>query len=165
MNSKSSVETEERSSLSLHPFQVYRWFVARGGKETSPVEKPLDTPLQPGEEEGDDFIPQPKMRSRRYPIKTMFMGCVGRPRKDKNFDGKIFLERISETSLVTEQTRKTANQNFSDDVLVNSEIKNGAWRQYFVEDMTFGELTMLMGEHYDLDEHIFERLELSLKFA
>ena len=44
MNDKSAIETENRDTLHLHPFQVYRWFVAKGGKETSPVEKPLDTP-------------------------------------------------------------------------------------------------------------------------
>ena len=34
------------------------------------------------------------MRSRRFPVKLMFMGVVGRTISDKNFDGCIFLERI-----------------------------------------------------------------------
>ena len=67
-----------------------KWFYVTSRRKTI---KRL--PLQPGEEEGDDLIPQPKMRSRCHPIKSMFMGVVGRPREDKNFNGKIYLERIS----------------------------------------------------------------------
>ena len=37
------------------------------------------------------------MRCRRLPIQSMFMGVVGRPRPDKNFDGHSFLEKISKT--------------------------------------------------------------------
>ena len=62
-----------------------KWFYVTSRRKTI---KRL--PLQEGEEEGDDFIPQPKMRSRRFPIKSMFMGVVGRPRKDKEFNGIFF---------------------------------------------------------------------------
>ena len=36
------------------------------------------------EEEGIDFVPQPKVRSRRFPVNSMFMTVVGRPVKEKN---------------------------------------------------------------------------------
>ena len=29
--------------------------------------------------DGDDTIKHPQMRSRRFPVKSMFMGVVGRP--------------------------------------------------------------------------------------
>ena len=74
-------------------------------------------PLGPNEKEGDDAIIIPKMRSRRFPVKTMFMGVVGRPREDKGFNGKIYLKRVSEE--VSLQKRAT-NQNFSPDRNINS---------------------------------------------
>ena len=40
------------------------------------------------EAEGDDFISHPKMLSRRFPVKSMFMGVVGRPVPHRQFDGK-----------------------------------------------------------------------------
>ena len=43
MNLKSEAPGEVRTSLSLHSLQVYCWFVDQGGKEHSPIEKPLDT--------------------------------------------------------------------------------------------------------------------------
>ena len=47
--------------------------------------------------EGNDTIKHPQMRSRRFPVESMSIGIVGCPRPDKNFDGRIFLERISKT--------------------------------------------------------------------
>ena len=44
MNLKSKVQSDDKPTLTLHHLQVYRWFVSKGGKETSPIEKPLDTP-------------------------------------------------------------------------------------------------------------------------
>ena len=58
----------------------------------------------------------------------MFLGVVGRPTPYRNFDGKALRERVSEDVLVTKQT---AHENFSDDVLVNSAIKEGEWRRLF----------------------------------
>ena len=44
-------------------------------------------PLAEGEVPGSEFIPAPKMRSRRFPVKLMFMGVVANPCPDKGFDG------------------------------------------------------------------------------
>ena len=49
---------------------------------------------------GDDTTKHPQMRSRRFPVKSVFMGVVGHPRSDENFDGRIFLEKISKTYTV-----------------------------------------------------------------
>ena len=55
------------------------------------------------------------MRSRSSPIKSMFMGVVGRPKIDKNSDGRILLDRVSKTRAIKEKT----HQSFSDDVIIN----------------------------------------------
>ena len=65
------------------------------------------------------------MRSHRFPIKFIFMGVVVRPRSDKIFDGRILLERVSKTHIIR---KNTAHQYFSDDVIINSEIKAGKWK-------------------------------------
>ena len=67
------------------------------------------------EEEGADFVPMPKIRSHRFPVKAMFMGVVARPVANKNFDGKILLERVSKEEVLQ---RRSTNQNFSPDIIV-----------------------------------------------
>ena len=58
-------------------------------------------------------IIRPKIRSRRYPVKVMFLGVVARPVKDIakgiDFNGRIMLERVSRQR---EITKKTKSQNF-----------------------------------------------------
>ena len=48
--------------------------------------------LSPHEPKGTDFIAYPKILSRRFPVKSMFLDVVARPQPDHNFDGKIFRE-------------------------------------------------------------------------
>ena len=69
-------------------------------------------PLGEAEVPGCDFIPSPKMRSRRFPVKSMFMGVVANPNPEKGFDGRILLERISEE---VEVKKKYTHQRFTDD--------------------------------------------------
>ena len=54
--------------------------------------------------DGDDTTKHPQMRSRRFPVKCIFIGVVGRPRSDKNLDGRIFLEIISKTYTIKKRT-------------------------------------------------------------
>ena len=88
------------------------------------------------------------------------MGVVGRPRPDKYFDGRIFLERIRKTYTIK---KRTANQRFSDDVFINSEIKNGKWRQFFVSKMICDDLRKIVGDAYELEDYIIDRLEFSYR--
>ena len=48
-------------------------------------------------EVADPLYVSAKMRSRRYPIKIMYLGVVGTPNKKKQFDGRMFLKRASTT--------------------------------------------------------------------
>ena len=117
-------------------------------------------PLGQGEAPGMDFIPSPKLLSRRFPVKAMFMGVVGNPIPERGFDGRIFLERISKDEVVT---KKMSHQRFSDDRLVNHQIKTGDWRSLVTPQLEIPtqELATLIGNVYDLEEAIVDRLEFS----
>ena len=121
-------------------------------------------PLQPGEEPGAEKLTRPKMRNRCYPVKAMFMGVVACPRKDKNFDGKILMERVSKEKTIRTETTHT---NFSSDVVTNHLINSGKWREIgnFNEDTnwTVSELLETVVSYYDLSEEVESRLELQYK--
>ena len=117
-------------------------------------------PRGPNEEEGVDIVPPQKVRSRHFPVKAMFMGVVGRPINEKNFDGKIHLERVSKT---VEVTKLTAHQNFCDDVVVNCQIKQGGWRDLHVEGMSLDEMRDAMKHHFALDDAVCDRIEFIYK--
>ena len=76
-------------------------------------------PLQPGEEKGADRVKIPKMRNRQYPVKSMFLGVVARPRIDlpSMFDGRVFLKRVSETLTLK---KDACNANFTHDIHINT---------------------------------------------
>ena len=68
------------------------------------------------------YVHVPKIRSRRFPVKAMFLDVVARPRLDKGFDGKIDLRRVSE---MKSRKKSATNQNFMHDAVINSYLKNG----------------------------------------
>ena len=117
-------------------------------------------PRGPDEEEGIDFVPPQKVLSRRFPVKAMFMGVVGRPIKTKNFDGRIHLERVSKTVVVS---RLTSHQNFCEDVQINEQVKRGGWRDLHVEGMTLHGMACTLQEVYGLDDAVIDRLEFVYK--
>ena len=102
------------------------------------------------------------MLSRRFPVKSMFMGVVGRPLPHRNFNGKIHLERVSKKRDIQKYTRHT---NFCDDALLNSEIVSSEWKKLVASDLQINvaELKQLIFEYYDLDEAVVDRLEFSFK--
>lgn len=51
--------------------------------------------LDKHEKEGDDKYTRRKMLSRRLPVESMIIGVVDCPLPHCNFDGNIFLERVS----------------------------------------------------------------------
>ena len=61
------------------------------------------------------------------------MGVVGRPIKERNFDGRIHMERVSK---IVEVKKMTSHQNICDDVIVNAQIKDGAWENLHYDGMT-----------------------------
>ena len=106
----------------------------------------------------------PKIRSRRYPVKVMYLGVVGRPMKDEtkdiDFNGRIVIKRVAREQKVGKLTR---NQNFSPDAKVNDALKTDKdWRDVYDEyaDMTVGHLCDHIAEIYSLSEFVTDRLEL-----
>ena len=101
---------------------------------------------------------RPSIRSRRYPVKVMYLGVVAAPRSEYSFDGRILLERVSRRKKLSRDSR---NKRFSVDVHVNEELVADKWKErYVMEDSTAVEVLETIADVYDLDEFISERLEL-----
>ena len=99
------------------------------------------------------------MISRRFPIKTMFMGVVARPIPHRRFGGKVLMERVSTTKRVQ---KATSHRNFSDDALVNEAIINGEWKNLIcsTEELVVDILDFI-STSYALEEFISQRMEAS----
>lgn len=61
---------------------------------------------------------------------SMFMGVVGIPLPHRQFNGKIFLNRVSIRNYIQKYTAYT---NFTDNALINDEIILGKWRELIVD--------------------------------
>ncbi len=70
-------------------------------------------PRGPLEELEVDVVIQPKIRSRRYPVKFVFLGVVACICSHRKFDGKILLEGVSEQIVVATLSLHT---HFSNDI-------------------------------------------------
>jgi len=132
-----------------------KWFYVHNRRKRLKI-----LPCGPGEQEGADEVAAPKCLSCRFPVKAMFMGVVARPRPEHNFDGTIMLKRVSKTQTVT---RATSHHRFSDDIMVNYQIKTGDWRSLYVEGMKVGDLSEVVVEAYNLDGYVADRLEFTYK--
>ena len=98
----------------------------------------------------------PWIRSRRFPTKVTFMGVVACPQPRYNFDGRVYLHRVSQTKRLA---RASKNKRFSVDVDVVQAIVSGEWkRQLMTDGMTVEELLEELRTHYDLDEYVSDRL-------
>ena len=84
------------------------------------------------------------------------MGVVGCPNVERNFDGRIYLRRVSKQKKVAKASR---NRRFAVDVQVNEELTNGDWRRMIVDtNITAREALDLIIDVYDLDAFVAERL-------
>lgn len=94
----------------------------------------------------------------------MYLGVVANPVRDKNFNGKIYLKRVSKT---VKYKQGAHNQNFTDEAGANGLLKRNAWRDpdtgLVVEGMTLEELRESIAETFDLTDDIKERLVLRWK--
>ena len=76
---------------------------------------------------GEDFVIQSKMRSKRFPIKSMLSYVIARSCMHRNFNGRILLERVGEIQVIF----LLAHTKFSDGVHTCEEIKSGKWKELF----------------------------------
>ncbi len=88
------------------------------------------------------------------------MGVVGRPNKERKFDGRIHMERVSKTQ---EVKKMTSHQSFCDDVIINQQIKRGSWRDLHCEGCTVEEMRDSMQEQYALDDATVDHIEFIFK--
>ena len=110
------------------------------------------------ESEEDAFMPKPKLRSRRFPCKVMFMGVICPPVEGKT-DGKILLKRVSER---VQTKRQSYHQHFVPIFDINHRLKGGEWRSLYspeVED-SVQDFLRIIEDTYDMDTDIGEDLVL-----
>ena len=87
----------------------------------------------------------------------MFMGIVGRPQRHRDFNGKILMRRVSKRRYITSLT---AHTNFTDDAVLNAQIKEGEWRHLIDVTINTGDdLKMFIANTYELENEIVDRLE------
>ena len=98
-----------------------------------------------------------KVISRKHSIKTMFIGVVAEANAEREFDGKIFIERIAEDKVLR---RATYRNHFHYDRHINDEIKSGGWKQLYPDDPNIltSEMIGIIANNYDLEEEVEERL-------
>jgi len=97
-----------------------KWFYT-----TNRRRKIKELPEGPYERDKNIDTSHPKILSCRFPVKSMILGVVARPQNSKNFNGKILLETISKQEKVK---IKSTHQNFNDDVIINTQLKFGEWK-------------------------------------
>jgi hypothetical protein len=121
--------------------------------------------LQGTEEElaADESLSEPKRTksvSRKHECKVMHLGVVARPMEEYGFDGKIFLERVAEP---VNRKKASGNQRFTDDAVLNAELKDGSWCELYVPGQTAADLAGCIADCFELDAEIAERLQLKIR--
>lgn len=99
-----------------------KWFYVHSRRKKMKI-----LPRAPFESEEAAFIVKPKLRSRRFPCKVMFMGVVCPP-VEGHTDGKNLLKRVSKSSYLK---RQSYNQNFVPEFEANHKLKGGEWKSLF----------------------------------
>ena len=104
------------------------------------------------ETEEQAFVAKPKLRSRRFPIKVMFMGVICPPIDGKT-KGKIYMKRVSE-KVITK--RQTYNQNFVTSYEMNHRLKGGEWKSLYVKNigMTIDDFISVIQDTYAIDDDV-----------
>jgi hypothetical protein len=87
----------------------------------------------------------------------MFIGVVAEAVAEREFDGKIMMERIAEDKVLR---RATYRNYFHYDRHINDEIKSGGWKQLYPDDpnISTSEFIRIIAQNYELDEEVEERL-------
>lgn len=82
-----------RENLADNEFNNYYCFLDEKWFFTTSQRKKLKILPQAEFETCEDAdVNLPKLRSRRFPVKVMFMGVVARPVPEHDFNGKIYLD-------------------------------------------------------------------------
>ena len=98
-------------------------------------------PKQEGEE-GEPLFPIVWAVNKQHPTKVIFLAVVSCPIEGKNFNGKIYLKRVSDTEIYK---RKTLCEKFSHQISVNKIVKN-EWHKCIDKEMTCEVMRYEIGE-------------------
>jgi tRNA U38,U39,U40 pseudouridine synthase TruA len=92
----------------------------------------------------------------------MYLGVIARPRENFDFDGRVYLECVSKKKVITKETPHTQ---FTDDVIMNADLRQNGWRRLVPDGSTIkvADLIDSIVEEYDIDEEFAERHEFSYK--
>ena len=91
-----------------------KWFYT-----TELQRSPKHLPRGTQKPEGVDLVKGPRLFSRRFPIKMIFLGVVTQPLPKLGFEGRLLLRRIPEKRV---RKKTTYNQSFSDNSILKSEL-------------------------------------------
>ena len=107
---------------------------------------------------GVDAVHVRKVISHCHPAKCMFIGAVTKPIEQHNFDGKIYIKRISIHKTLT---RASYSKSFHISQLVNNQLKGGNWHHLYLPNANFNfhEYKMLIVDNFELDDNVGEQLE------
>jgi len=139
-----------RDPLAPVAFLDEKWFYTTNRRRKLKV-------LPKNEEEAGQPVPyrRPRIRSRRYPVKVMYLGVVAAPRVDYSFDGRVCLHRVSRRKTLARASR---NKRYSVDVLVVEAIVRGEWHNFVAPGSLVGDVLESIKTNYDLDEYVCNRL-------
>ena len=90
----------------------------------------------------------------------MYLGVVANAVPEKDFDGKIFLKRVSRT---VEYKQMSHNQYFTDCATSNGLLKQADWHNVYVDDMSLADLKLSLAQQYNLEDGTTARLVLGRK--
>ena len=116
-------------------------------------------PKENNDNEGVDVVLL-NIISRRFPVKSMFLGVAGRPLPRILFNSKALLKQASEEVLVT---KLISRQSFIDDIFINCAIKLGKWIHIFDLSSMLSCIDILDGitVFYELNNAVTGMLEFS----
>jgi hypothetical protein len=117
--------------------------------------------LPPGALESADnaFVKAPKLRTRRFPTKVMYLG-VRIPQPNNAFIGKIMIKCVSKEVL---QQKGSFSQKFDDKYTTCHKLKNSDWKDTYNGDANtiVDDLLYDIKLEFDLDEAKFNRMVFS----
>ena len=132
-----------------------KWFFCNSNRKKYKI---LPPNKEIGETEADAYVPRPRVRSRRKPCKVMYIACVAQPVKEKKFDGRILMERVSEYVKAEQMSHA---QRFSNDYKINNLIKEGMWKNLYVLGVKPQTLFESIQEYFNLDDYTCDRLVIT----
>ena len=105
------------------------------------------SPAAPFEDPDEVAVTFPKVRSRRFPTKVMYMGIIAPPSLQHNFDGKIMMKRISAKR---PSQQEAFNNKITDNAIINELIESGGWKDLVSdgEDILISDLIDRMQDTY-----------------